>query len=83
MGWRKGWGEGVWVRQAVRDLGKSLELCVQGGVRWVQAAQRRCPRKGGSLRMLGMPAGDEGPGRTLPQKERGLGGWERGTFGKG
>lgn len=67
----------------VWDLGKSLVVCDGGGVGWVQAAQRKCPRKGVSWRMLGMSAGDEGPGRTLPQKEGGLGGWKRGTFGKG
>ena len=52
---------------------------VLGGL-WVvpsrsQSDQRRPPGKGGPQRVLRMSAGDEGPGKTLPQKELGLRGW--------
>ena len=52
---------------------------VLGGL-WVvpsgsHSGQKRPSGKGGPQRMLRMSAGEEGPGKTPPQKEQGLRGW--------
>lgn len=43
-----------------------------GGTEWKSIWSEKASGKGGPQRMLRMSAGEEGPGKTPPQKEQGL-----------